>query len=82
MAATEVAWYSAIDDVKADKIDLTGGGPMRVMMDHDTTENDEHRLLSLSESVEKDPFCLLGNRPNISLHDLPTLRMSIARPGR
>ena len=69
----------AIDDVKSGKIDLTWGGPMRVMIDHDTTKDDEHRLLSLSEAVGRDPFCLIANQPNISLTDLPNLRLSIVK---
>jgi len=69
----------AIDDVKSGKIDLTWGGPMRVMIDHDTTADDERRLLSLSQAVGRDPFCLLANRPNLSLADLPGLRLSVVK---
>ncbi len=69
----------AIDDVKAGKIDLTWGGPMRVMIDHDTTPDDAHRLLSLSEAVGRDPFCLIAREPNLSLTDLPALRLSIVK---
>jgi len=69
----------AIDDVKSGKIDLTWGGPMRVMIDHDSTADDEHRLLSLSQAVGRDPFCLLTNQPNLSLADLPDLRMSVVK---
>ena len=69
----------AIDDVKSGKIDLTWGGPMRVMIDHDTTPDDAHRLLSLSEAVGRDPFCLIAREPNLSLTDLPALRLSIVK---
>ena len=69
----------AIHDVKSGKIDLTWGGPMRVMIDHDTSADDEHRLLSLSEAVGRDPFCLLSNQENLSLTDLPNLRLSVVR---
>lgn len=69
----------AINDVKSGKIDLTWGGPMRVMIDHDTSADDEHRLLSLSEAVGRDPFCLISNQPNLSLTDLPDLRLSIVK---
>ena len=69
----------AIHDVKSGKIDLTWGGPMRVMIDHDTSADDERRLLSLSEAVGRDPFCLLSNQPNLSLTDLPNLRLSIVK---
>lgn len=81
----EVQWLppgspgGAIDDVKSGKIDLTWGGPMRVMIDHDSTADDEHRLLSLSQAVGRDPFCLLTNQPNLSLADLPDLRMSVVK---
>ncbi len=69
----------AIDDVKSGKVDLTWGGPMRVMIDHDTTPDDEHRLLSISEAVGRDPFCLIARQPNLSLTDLPNLRLSIVK---
>ena len=81
----EVQWLppgspgGAIDDVKSGKIDLTWGGPMRVMIDHDSTADDERRLLSLSQAVGRDPFCLLANRPNLSLADLPGLRLSVVK---
>jgi NitT/TauT family transport system substrate-binding protein len=52
---------------------------MRVMIDHDTTKDDEHRLLSLSEAVGRDPFCLIANRSNLSLTDLPALRLSVVK---
>lgn len=52
---------------------------MRVMIDHDITEDDERRLLSFSEAVGRDPFCLLTNRPGLSLNDLPDLRLSIVK---
>ena len=52
---------------------------MRVMIDHDTSADDEHRLLSLSEAVGRDPFCLISNQPNLSLTDLPDLRLSIVK---
>ena len=69
----------AIDDVKSGKTDLTWGGPMRVMIDHDTTPDDAHRLLSLSEAVGRDPFCLIAREPNLSLTDLSALRLSIVK---
>ena len=52
---------------------------MRVMIDHDTSADDEHRLLSLSEAVGRDPFCLLSNQENLSLTDLPNLRLSVVK---
>lgn len=67
----------AINDVKSGNIDLTWGGPMRVMIDHDSSTDDERRLLSFSEAVGRDPFCLISNQANLSLADLPDLRLSI-----
>lgn len=69
----------AIHDVKSGNIDLTWGGPMRVMIDHDSSTDDERRLLSLSETVGRDPFCLISKQANLSLADLPGLRLSIVK---
>ncbi len=69
----------AINEVKSGTIDLTWGGPMRVMIDHDRSADNEHRLLSFSEAVGRDPFCLISNQANLSLADLPNLRLSIVK---
>lgn len=69
----------AIDAVKAGRIDLTWGGPMRVMIDHDSTPDDPHRLLSVSQAVGRDPFCLLASRPGVTLNDLTSLRVSVVK---
>jgi len=57
-------------------IDLTWGGPMRVMQAHD--RDPASRLTCFCEVVARDPFYLVG-RPditNFSLADLPGLRVA------
>lgn len=67
----------AINEVKAGRIDLTWGGPMRVMIDHDLTPDNTERLVSVSQAVGRDPFCLLANRSGIALKDLTDQRVAI-----
>jgi NitT/TauT family transport system substrate-binding protein len=69
----------AIDDVKRGAIDLTWGGPMRVMRDHDTTPADGASLLCFGEVVARDPFCLVGNPDpaGFGLADLAHLRLGL-----
>jgi NitT/TauT family transport system substrate-binding protein len=69
----------AIDAVKAGRIDLTWGGPMRVMIDHDSSADDPQRLLSVSQAVGRDPFCLLASKPGVTLKDLTNLRVSVVK---
>ena len=69
----------AIDEVKAGRIDLTWGGPMRVMIDHDTSADNSERLVSVSQAVGRDPFCLLANKPGVTLKDLTELKVSIVK---
>jgi len=69
----------AIDDVKRGTVDLTWGGPMRVMRDHDTTPADGASLVCFGEVVARDPFCLVG-RPDpaqFRLADLSHLRLGL-----
>jgi NitT/TauT family transport system substrate-binding protein len=55
-------------------IDLTWGGPMRVMLAHD---QDPHSpLVSFCEVVTRDPFFLIGNRDSFALSDLKGLRFA------
>lgn len=70
---------SAFGDVKSGHIDLTWGGPMRVMIDHDTTADNSRRLVSVSQAVGRDPFCLLSNDPRTTLKDISNLRVSIVK---
>lgn len=69
----------AIDDVKSGNIDLTWGGPMRVMIDHDTSPDDQGRLVSVSQAVGRDPFSLLTRQADIELENLPERRMSVVK---
>lgn len=62
----EIEWLAsdspggAIDDVKRGAIDLTWGGPMRAMKDHDSTPADGASLVCFGEVVSRDPFYLVG----------------------
>ena len=50
----------AIDAVRAGSVDLTWGGPMRVLRDRDTTPHDGASLVCFGEVVGRDPFALLA----------------------
>lgn len=83
-AGLEIAWLppgspgGAIDAVKDGSVDLTWGGPMRVMKDHDTTEENGQSLLCFGEVVSRDPFFLLGKKTlgRFELAQLRQLRMA------
>ena len=55
-------------------VDLTWGGPMRVMMAHDRDPNSP--LISFGEVVSRDPFFLIGKRKSFQLADLAHLRFA------
>jgi NitT/TauT family transport system substrate-binding protein len=57
-------------------IDLSWGGPMRVMKARDT--NSDSPLVCFCEVVARDPFFLVGksDRPEFHLTDLPRLRLA------
>jgi NitT/TauT family transport system substrate-binding protein len=55
-------------------IDLTWGGPMRVMTAHD--RDDQSPLVCFGEVVSRDPFFLIGNSKGFELSDLPHLRFA------
>lgn len=55
-------------------IDLTWGGPMRVMAARD--RNAESPLVSFAEVVSRDPFFLIGNCKPFKLSDLAHLRFA------
>jgi NitT/TauT family transport system substrate-binding protein len=55
-------------------IDLTWGGPMRVMTAHD--RDDQSPLVCFGEVVSKDPFFLIGNSRPFKLPDLANLRFA------
>lgn len=69
----------AIDGVKRGTIDLTWGGPMRVMKDHDSTPADGASLVCFGEVVSRDPFYLVGkpDPAGFSLTSLASLRMGV-----
>jgi NitT/TauT family transport system substrate-binding protein len=55
-------------------IDLTWGGPMRVMTAHD--RDDQSPLVCFGEVVSRDPFFLIGNSRGFRLSDLAHLRFA------
>src|SRR5215467_13148898 len=57
-----------------DTIDITWGGPMRVMKAHDLQPSSP--LVCFCEVVARDPFYLVGrhHRPEFQLRDLASLR--------
>jgi len=67
----------AIDQIKDGSVDLTWGGPMRVMKDHDTCPADGSSLLCFGEIVARDPFFLVGSQKSFSLQQLAHLRLSL-----
>ena len=69
----------AIDQIKSGAIDLTWGGPMRVMKDHDSTPADGASLLCFGEVVARDPFCIIGHADpaEFEIADLARLRLGV-----
>jgi NitT/TauT family transport system substrate-binding protein len=64
----------AIAHLASGAIDLTWGGPMRVMMAHD--RDDQSPLVCFGEVVSRDPFFLIGNCDRFKLSDLAHLRFA------
>jgi NitT/TauT family transport system substrate-binding protein len=64
----------AISHLANDTIDLTWGGPMRVMTAHD--RDDQSPLVCFGEVVSRDPFFLIGNSEGFKLSDLARLRFA------
>ena len=81
----EIEWLppgapgGAIDDVKRGTVDLTWGGPMRVMQDLDGMPAGGASLLCFGEVVARDPFCLVGtpDPAGFELGALARLRLGI-----
>jgi NitT/TauT family transport system substrate-binding protein len=65
----------AISHLVNDTIDLTWGGPMRVMTAHD--RNDQSPMICFGEVVSRDPFFLIGNSERFKLSDLAQLRFAV-----
>jgi NitT/TauT family transport system substrate-binding protein len=55
-------------------IDLTWGGPMRVMTAHD--QDDQSPMVCFGEVVSRDPFFLIGNAERFKFSDLAHLRFA------
>jgi NitT/TauT family transport system substrate-binding protein len=64
----------AISHLANGTIDLTWGGPMRVMTAHD--RDDQSPLVCFGEVVSRDPFFLIGNVERFKLSDLAQLRFA------
>ena len=81
----EIEWLassspgSAIDGVKRGVIDVSWGGPMRVMKDHDSTPANGESLVCFGEVVGRDPFCLVGKPRSalFQLTELASLRLGV-----
>ncbi len=74
----------AIDAVRSGEVDLTWGGPMRVLRDHDTLPQDGASLVCFGEVVGRDPFMLLMRAQAVpqgqsifDLRELAGLRLSV-----
>jgi NitT/TauT family transport system substrate-binding protein len=72
---TSEAPGDAIAHLANGTIDLTWGGPMRVMTAHDRDE--QSPLLCFGEVVSRDPFFLIGNASEFRLSDLAQLRFAV-----
>jgi NitT/TauT family transport system substrate-binding protein len=64
----------AISHLANGTIDLTWGGPMRVMTAHD--QDDQSPLVCFGEVVSRDPFFLIGHSEGFKLSDLAHLRFA------
>ncbi|HET7887123.1 MAG TPA: ABC transporter substrate-binding protein [Bradyrhizobium sp.] len=64
----------AISRLADGTIDLTWGGPMRVMTAHD--QNAQSPLVCFGETVSRDPFFLIGNSDEFEFSDLARLRFA------
>ncbi len=81
----EVEWIDAntpgggVEAVKRGAADLTWGGPMRIMKDHDSHPIGPDSLVGFCEVVGKDPFYLVGRKSllPLSLDQLPAQRLSV-----
>ena len=66
------------EGLMAGRADISWGGPMRVMLHHDRDPNCQ--LVAFGQVVARDPFVLIGRRPNPEFHfrDLLDQRIAIA----
>ena len=72
---TSEAPGDAIAHLAKGAIDLTWGGPMRVMTAHD--RDAQSPLVCFGEVVSRDPFFLIGNSRGFKLSDLAHLRLAV-----
>ena len=83
--ALEVEWLpsdapgSTISEVKRGGVDAQWGGPMRVLKDHDSTPDGGARLVCFGEVVGRDPFYLMGRKPQpgFRLKDIAAMRLGV-----
>lgn len=69
---------AGIESVQSGMVDLTWGGPMRVMKDRDTHPQSERSLVCVSQVVARDPFCLVSRaKLPFGLKDLTQLKTSV-----
>lgn len=81
----EIEWLAprspggAIKDVKSGAVDVTWGGPMRVLKDHDNSPANGTSLMCFGEVVARDPFYLVGknNPTDFDLADLAACRLGV-----
>jgi NitT/TauT family transport system substrate-binding protein len=67
---------NAASDLFTGAVDVSWGGPMRIML---TRDRDASDLVGFCEVVTRDPFFLIGRGPreNFTLKDLPGLKIGI-----
>lgn len=83
----EVEWIDAnvpggaIELLKRGEADLSWGGPMRIMKDHDSEPGSERSLLGFCQVVGKDPFSLVSRKEcaSMSLAGLHALRLAVTK---
>jgi NitT/TauT family transport system substrate-binding protein len=72
--ASSAAPGDGVASLLGDAVDITWGGPMRVIKARD--REPESPLVCFGEVVGRDPFCLVGRHPNFRLADLGALRFA------
>lgn len=81
----EIEWLApratgmVFDEIKRAEADLTWGGPMRVVKDHDNQPDNPSSLVSFGEIVARDPFFLVGklDAASFDLRQLQGTRISV-----
>src|SRR5207253_3284199 len=67
---------ATVKALRAGEVDVTWGGPLRVMITHDQERQSD--LVCFCDVVARDPFFIIGNKPKPDFHfaDLKTLRFA------